>query len=498
MMLNKNVEWRENLCVEHNPGSCVFVIFGASGDLAKRKLFPSLFALYMRDLLGKRTRIIGCARHAYSDDGFRKYLLDAFPNAEQKKVEDFLQLVFYQVVDYSKSETYQALTERIPEFTKVDGKNLPCLFYLAVPSLLYINIVQHLTEHGLLQEDKGAPKSWRHIVFEKPFGHDLKSAIELEESLGQYIKESQIYRIDHYLGKETVQNIFLLRFANLIFEPIWNSQYIDNVQITVAETLGVEKRAGYFDQSGLLRDMFQNHMLEMLSLVAMECPSVFSADEVRDEKLKLIRSIRPLVFTGSCCNTVRGQYEGYLSEPEIPADSQTETFVALKMFVDNWRWHGVPFYLRAGKKMAERKSEIVITFKPVPYSIFPQISAENLQRDILRLRVQPEEGMGLTIQAKKAGPKLCMGALTLNYDYEKSNEIPLDAYARLLLDCRIGDQTLFIRNDIIRASWELYQPLLDFWKNNTTSKCPLNSYVPGSTGPDAASQLLRRDQKSWL
>ena len=495
MKQDNRIEWQETLCVEQHPGPCQMVIFGASGDLARRKLFPSLFALYQRGLLADQTRILGCARQPFADASFRAHLAEGLSDEPPAQVTAFLNLVFYQAVDYAQADTYQALARRLEGLDACQSTCLPRLFYLAVPATLYPDITRELHSAELLHEP--GEKCWRHVVFEKPFGFDLAGARQLDRLLHQYLQEKQIYRIDHYLGKETVQNIFLLRFANLIFEPIWNARYIDNIQITAAEAIGVENRAGYFDQAGILRDMFQNHMLEMLSLVAMECPSTFAADAVRDEKLKLLRSVRPLLPSSAPAGIVRGQYDGYRQESGVRPESPTETFAALRLHIDNMRWKGVPFYLRAGKKLARKSTAIHVVFKHVPHSIFPNIAADDLQQDVLHLRIQPAEGMGLTLQAKKAGPKLCMGALTLNYQYQDSGEKPLDAYARLLLDCSLVDQTLFIRSDIILAAWDLYQPVLDWWKNQPQDS-PLQTYEPGSSGPSQADALLAADGRQWM
>ncbi len=495
MKQDNRIEWQETLCVEQHPGPFQMVIFGASGDLARRKLFPSLLALHQRGLLADQTRILGCARQPFTDESFRAHLAEGLSGEPPAQVAAFLNLVFYQTVDYAQADTYQSLARRLEGLDACQGTCLPRLYYLAVPATLYPDITRELHSAGLLQEP--GEKSWRHVVFEKPFGFDLAGARQLDRLLHLYLQEKQIYRIDHYLGKETVQNIFLLRFANVMFEPIWNAHYIDNIQITAAEAIGVENRAGYFDQAGILRDMFQNHMLEMLSLVAMECPSTFAADAVRDEKLKLLRSVRPLLPASGPAGIIRGQYDGYCREPGVGSDSQTETFAALRLHIDNMRWKGVPFYLRAGKKLARKSTSIHVVFKHVPHSIFPNIAAGDLQQDVLHLRIQPAEGMGLTLQAKKAGPKLCMGALTLNYQYQDSGEKPLDAYARLLLDCSLVDQTLFIRSDIILAAWELYQPVLDWWKSQPQDS-PLVPYAPGSDGPVQAEALLVAAGRQWL
>lgn len=490
------VDWQELLCVEQPAQPCVFVIFGASGDLARKKLFPALFALHRRGLLQPGTRIMGCARHEYDDESFRARLASALPDSDSEQVRRFLATATYcRIADYDEADGYARLSARLTEMDREAGAPLPYLFYFATPSNLYLKIVQGLSGSGLLREE--TPAIWRHVVLEKPFGFDLDSAKALDASLARHLREKQIYRIDHYLGKETVQNIFLLRFANIVFEPVWNRRYIENVQITVSETIGVENRAGYFDQAGILRDMFQNHMLEMLSLVAMECPSTFSADKVRDEKRKLIESIARFDLDATPQNVVRAQYDGYRGEPGVRPDSMTETYAAIRLFIDNMRWAGVPFYLRAGKKLAKRTSEIDVVFRHVPHSLFEGIRAQDMQQDILHLRVQPDEGVGLTLQAKKAGPKLCMGALTMNYCYEENEgEGALDAYSRLLLDCCLGDQTLFIRSDIIESAWNLYQPLLDCWRERP-DKFPLARYRPGGMGPREADELLRMDGRSW-
>jgi glucose-6-phosphate 1-dehydrogenase len=349
------------------------------------------------------------------------------------------------------------------------------------------------------------------VVIEKPFGRDLESARKLDNELRKILRERQIYRIDHYLGKETVQNILMLRFANVIFEPVWNRNYIDSVQITAAETVGVEHRAGYFEQAGLLRDMFQNHMLEMLSLVAMEAPSSFDAKAVRDEKTKLLRSIRPFPKGKLGESLVRGQYsEGsdasgatlpaYRAEPGVKPDSKIETFVAAKLFIDNWRWQGVPFFLRSGKRLPKKRSEIAITFKRLPHSIFSPLKPEDLNPNQLVLNVQPEEGLSLTIQAKQPGPKLCMGSLTMDFKYasilEEGETMP-EAYERLLLDCMLGDQTLFIRSDAIETAWSLLTPVLRAWESDEPGCGKLFSYPAGSWGPEEAEKLFDRVDQSW-
>ncbi len=485
--------YRSNFCVEIHPAPGSLVIFGASGDLAKRKLFPALYHLFRRGLLHEDSRIVGCARTSYSDDGFRDHLRPFLTAGTDEQRNAFLAKIHYIAGDYPDLDFYRRLDRFLD---KLEAKSdLPAnrTFYLAMPASLYPAIIDKLSETGMLTEGDGEDAPWRHVVLEKPFGRDFESAEALDRDLHSHMREDQIYRIDHYLGKDTVQNILMLRFANLIFEPIWNSQYIDSVQLTVSETLGVEGRAGYYEQAGLLRDMFQNHMLEMLSLAAMEMPASFSPDDVRDEKVKLIKSIRPFDLSELDRVVVRGQYDGYRAEPGVSPESETETYVAAKLEIANWRWAGVPFYLRSGKKLGARKSEIAIVFKSIPHSIFTPIRARDMQPDTLVLNVQPDEGMELTIQAKQPGPKLCMGGLTLSFRY---SDLPggegFDAYERLLLDAMLGDQTLFIRSDSIAESWRLFTPLLENW-----SKLPLETYAPGSDGPERAGRLLFADNREW-
>ena len=510
-MASGEYRWRGGFCLEVKPVPNTIVIFGASGDLACRKLIPALFHLWKRGLLHEKSRIVGCARTSMDDNAYhtliRKWIGDS-----DGELEEFLSRLSYLHGDYGDPEFYRRLSGKLDEVEKeadADPAITGRIFYLSMPSALYETIVDHLGESGLTREDpSGVP--WRHVILEKPFGRDLDSARELDNHLHRTLQEHQIYRIDHYLGKETVQNILVLRFANTIFEPVWNANYIDNIQITVAETVGVEHRAGYFDSAGLLRDMFQNHILEMLSLVAMEIPSSSAADSIRDEKLKLLKSIRPFERKTLAESIIRGQYTagtvngtpcpGYREEPGISPDSRTETFVAMRLFIDNWRWRGVPFYLRSGKRMPRKTSNIVINFKPVPHSIFSPLKAEDLTPNQLILNVQPQEGLALTIQAKQPGPKLCMGALSMDFKYasilEDGSGMP-DAYERLLLDCMLGDQTLFIRNDTIEYAWSLLTPILREWEENTGNAGPIHPYAAGTWGPKAAEDLTARDNVFW-
>ena len=499
--------WRGTFCIEVSPIPNTVVIFGASGDLAHRKLLPALFNLYRKQLFHPQSLIVGCARTVMTDEEFRNRLREPLKGKDDALLDDFLTKVHYHSGDYADPATYLMLQQKLCRLEQERCPTSCRIYYLSTPSNLYCPIIDRLNEAGLTEENAES-NPWRHVVIEKPFGRDLKSAEEIDLNLHRNLRESQIYRIDHYLGKETVQNIMMLRFANIIFEPVWNNHYISSVQITAAESIGVEHRAGYYDQSGLLRDMFQNHMLEMLSLVAMEPPASFEANSVRNEKLKLIQSIRPFSPARVAADFLRGQYgpglagdknvSGYREEPGVGPASTTETYACGRFFIDNWRWRGVPFFLRSGKRLAKRVSEIAITFKQVPHSIFQPILAEDLPPNELILNVQPEEGMALKLQAKQPGPKLCMGSLTMDFNYaEIFGGSPPDAYERLLLDCMLGDQTLFIRNDIIRASWELFDPVLRAWAD-PESKIPLYGYPAGSQGPEAASSIFYRQHPGFL
>ncbi len=502
--------WRGGFCMEVSPIPDTVVIFGALGDLANRKLIPSLFNLHRRGLFHEKSAIVACGRAPMEQDAYRetvrKLLSEKNPPDRQELIETFLKKLFYHAGDYGEDDTYTRLDTQLKEIEHSFSNDNACrIYYLSTAPTVYLTVVNHLCQAGLLAEDPVTNMPWRHVVIEKPFGRDLESAKELDRNLRKCLNERQIYRIDHYLGKETVQNILMFRFANLIFEPVWNRDYIDSVQITVAETVGVEHRAKYFETAGLLRDMFQNHMFEMLSLVAMEVPASFEASSVRDEKAKLLRSIRPFNLEKLNEQMIRAQYaEGngmaaYRDEPGVAPESQTETYVAAKLLIDNWRWKGVPFYLRSGKRLAAKRSEIVITFKHIPHSIFLPVHSEDLVQNRLTLTVQPQEGLSLSFLAKKPGPKLCMGDLTMDFKYasilEKGESMP-EAYERLLLDCMLGDQTLFIRSDTVELAWGLLTPVLEHWKEHPES-CPLAFYPAGSSGPKEADHLIQNDNHFW-
>ena len=499
---------RGRFCVEERPEPCGLVIFGASGDLTHRKLLPALFGLFRRNLLPYEFFILGCARTPITDEAFQQKVRDSIArhlgDTTASNLDDFIRRCAYHTGDYQDPGMYTSLSERLKQLDKEHSTGGNHIFYFATPPSLYCPIAGHLSSAGLTEgSEEGSP--YVHVVVEKPYGRDLESAMSLDGELHRVLSEHQIYRIDHYLGKETVQNILMFRFANAVFEPIWNRRYVDHVQITAAESLGVEHRAGYFEQAGLLRDMFQNHMLQMLAMVAMEPPISFDGDRVRDEKVKLMRSIRPFPLDDLNQCIVRGQYSpgsidgvsvpGYRQEEGVASDSQVETFIAAKVFVDNWRWQGVPFYMRAGKRLKRKVSEIAIIFKRVPYSMFAPLSPDELSPNILVMNVQPEEGISLTVQAKQPGAKLCMNSLTMDFRYEEIFGVELpDAYERLLLDCMLGDQTLFWRSDGIEASWSLVTPVLKRWEEKG---CPLAFYESGSWGPRESEALLKRDGRRW-
>lgn len=497
------------LCAEVRAPESGIVVFGASGDLAGRKLFPSLFQLYADGLMADDFFVIGCGRTEYSDAEFRDRVKAAIKSSEDSpaggKLETFAGSCFYVTGGYDEAGLYEKLRERIGQLDRQRGVSCSHVFYMSVPPEVYVNIVRRLGEHGLSQKVSEACTARPRLVIEKPFGKNLETARELNGSLYEYFQESQIYRIDHYLGKETVQNILMLRFANAIFEPIWNRNYVDHVQLVIAEQLGVEHRAGYYDKSGALRDMFQNHMLSMLSLVSMEPPISFDADAVRDEKVKLLRSVRGFNFEPWSRDIVRGQYKagevdgekvsGYRDEEGVDPESKTETYVAARMMIDNWRWRDVPFYLRTGKRMSKKLTEIAIKFKGVPHSLFASAGIEYLPANELVLKIQPDEGLSLSFQAKRPGSKICMGTLNMSFNYADvfGTRAP-EAYQRLLLDVMIGDQTLFNRGDDVEVAWQLIDPVLNAWQEKKDGPY---EYPAGSDSFAEADELITGDGRQW-
>ena len=493
----------------HAAPPCTIVIFGAAGDLTKRKLIPALYNLRESKLLPDNFAVIGLARAEMNDEEFRRRLSDDMrefaTDTVDPKIWDWLEeRLFYLSGDFNDEQTYQSLKELLNR-TDTDQKTQGnFLFYLATAPEYFAPVVRRLGAAGLTSEEENA--GWRHVVIEKPFGSDLESAKKLNSDIKEVLDERQVYRIDHYLGKETVQNIMVFRFGNGIFEPIWNRRYIDCVQITAAEKVGVEKRGGYYDKAGALRDMVPNHLLQLVTLTAMEPPISFDADAVRDEQTKILHAIQHPPPEEVARRAVRAQYDageidaekvsGYRDEPNVAPDSQTETFVALKLLIDNWRWADVPFYLRTGKRLADRDTEIAITFKHAPYSLFRKTAIDRLTTNRLVLHIQPDEGISLRFGAKIPGPVLSIGAVDMDFDYEDYfGNTPSTGYERLLYDCMMGDATLFQRADQVEAAWGVVAPIQEIWARATPGALP--TYKAGSWGPIEADELLKCDERSW-
>ena len=494
-----------NPVIKVNP--CVMVIFGVTGDLTKRKLLPALCNLAQDNLLSKQFAIIGFAGNDQTTESFRKYLSDEMPKfAPQLDARTwawFSERIYYVKGDFGDTDAYQRLKQQIEEVDKQHNTQGNKFFYMAVAPRFFAPIVQQLGEVGLTKEDE---KSWTRVIVEKPFGHDLASARQLNEDLKKILKENQIYRIDHYLGKETVQNLMVFRFTNNIIEPLWNRNYVDHVQITAAETVGVEHRGGFYETAGALRDMVPNHLFQLLTMTAMEPPLSFDADEVRNKQAEILHAISPFGHEDVLKNTVRGQYgegtvdgqtvPGYRSEADVAPDSNTETFVALKLCIDNWRWAGVPFYLRTGKRLSQRSTEIVIQFRRTPFILFRNTTVKNLQTNRLVIHIQPEEGISLSFGAKIPGSIMKLGLVNMDFDYTNYFGIEHNTgYERLLHDCMAGDATLFQRADMVEAGWNVIQPVIDLWHALPARGFP--NYAAGSWGPKEAEDLLTRDGREW-
>ena len=495
---------------------CAMVIFGSSGDLTKRLLIPALYNLAKAGRLSDKFALIGVDRTDRSHEEFRAYLAEGVRSFvsdtgtgpvtapfDARAWEFLAARMTHLKGDVTDPAMYDQLGQALKEIETAHGTAGNVVFYLAVAASLFAPVVERLAAAGLTREED---QHWRRVIIEKPFGHDLESARELDARLAKVLSEDQIYRMDHFLGKETVQNIMVLRFANGIFEPLWNRDHIDHVQITVAETVGVERRAAFYEETGALRDMVPNHVFQLLSLTAMEPPNSFAADAVRTEKDKVLEAVIPLDDNDVRRNVVRGQYtagvvrgvpiKAYREEEGVAPDSMTETYVALRLGIDNWRWAGVPFYMRTGKALTRRTTEIAIQFKQVPFALFRDTPVETLTPNVLALQIQPDEGISLQFGAKRPGPDIHLGAVRMDFRYrDYFNTDPSTGYETLVYDCMIGDPILFQRADSVEASWAVVQPVLDLWHSDKS--VPLEFYTAGTAGPDAAEQLLWRSGRQW-
>ena len=497
------------------PEPCVVVIFGATGDLTQRKLLPTLAHLFRDHPLPQGFSIVAFARRPMNNEQWRGMALDSInkympedDKLDSKAQQEFAQRLYYCQSDFNDREGYAKLADMLEELDREQGTEGNRIFYLATPPTTDSEIIYQLGGAGLARPShtNGEAEGWTRIVIEKPFGRDLASAQKLNRELSRVFRENQIYRIDHYMGKETVQNILAFRFANGIFEPLWNQKYIDHIQIVVAESLGIGTRAEYYEECGAIRDMVQNHIMQVLCLTAMEAPVAFDADAIRDEKVKVMRAIPLLSPEEVAQRTVRGQYTagiidgepviGYKEEKGVAPDSTTETYVALKLFIENWRWADVPFYIRTGKRLPNRSTEVTIQFKRVPHQLYKPSETKGLVPNRLTIRIQPDEGMSLKIAAKIPGAARHLGDIDMNFSYAGAFGIQSpDAYERLLADCMVGDSTLFIRRDETETSWRIVDSIIDAWKN-----MPANTVYPykaGTWGPPEADALIEKDGRQW-
>ncbi|MCK5135818.1 MAG: glucose-6-phosphate dehydrogenase [Bacteroidales bacterium] len=482
----------------HKPSEHILIIFGASGDLTRRKLIPALTELQKLDLLPEKFAVLGIGRTDYDDASYRRMI--------SKYLEDpgeMLSMLHYLSMDPEDKDSYVRLSDRLTEMTAVRQMVPNFIFYLATPPGLYATVPAYLSKAGLTREQDGI---WRRIIVEKPFGTDYLSARDLNISLLGYLQEHQIYRIDHYLGKETVQNVLVTRFSNGIFEPLWNRNFVHHVEITSSESLGVGSRGGYYDHSGALRDMLQNHLLQLVGLVAMEPPTVISSDAIRNETLKVFQSLRPITGEDIKNHVIRGQYmashvrgeamPGYREEDGVPLDSRTETFVAMKLFIDNWRWGSVPFYIRTGKRLPTRVSEIVVHFNPSPHTLFCERETGAGKGNQLVIRIQPDEGILLKFGMKVQGAGFKVQDVNMDFHYEDlTNSYIPEAYQRLLLDCMQGDSTLYTRDDAVEAAWRFVDPILRAWEADPN--VPLHGYPCGTWGPEVADQMIEGETYTW-
>jgi glucose-6-phosphate 1-dehydrogenase len=497
---------RAGMRLERTAEPCALVIFGATGDLTKRKLIPALFRLAQQRQIPAEFAVIGVSRQALSDDEFRSMMRKALLEFGDKQEFDdsawrsFAEALFYMTGDFQSPETCQDLKNKLSEIEKARSTQGNRIFYLATAPDFFGPIAKQLGAVGLAQPENG----WTRIIVEKPFGYDLESARALNDELGAVFKENQIYRIDHYLGKETVQNLLVFRFANSIFEPLWNRQYIDHVQLTNAETVGVEGRGSYYDKAGVVRDMIQNHVFQLISLIAMEAPVSLQANSIRDEKTKALLALRPIPRDRVNEFAVRGQYgqgivlgepvPAYREEPGVDPNSSIETFAALRLYVDNWRWAGVPFYIRSGKRLPKRVTEIAIQFRDVPHRLFTEADSP-LEPNVLVIRIQPNEGITLRFGAKLPGQAMRIRWVSMDFRYGSSFGIkPPEAYERLLLDCMLGDSTLYARRDMVERGWEIVMPILNAWKEPASN---FPNYEAGTWGPKEALELMEKDGRAW-
>jgi len=495
----------EGLETERTSEPSLIIIFGASGNLTKRKLMPALFNLFSNGFIPEGSKIAGVSRSFSDDNNFRDSMKEAIKAAGiNTGKNDFYELLYHINSEFQDKNSYNNLKkeiERLEKSSKTCGNRL---YYLATPPEFFSTIIENLGNIGMHR-----PKSeacWTRIVIEKPFGHDLESAKKLNIQIGHTFKENQIYRIDHYLGKETVQNLLVFRFGNSIFEPIWNRNYIDHIQITSAETIGIEGRANYYDKAGALRDMVPNHMFQLLALIAMEPPVTFEADVVREEKAQVLKAIQPLTGDDIHNSIIRGQYgsgmingknvPAYNNEKGVPADTKTETYTALKFFIQNWRWAGVPFYIRTGKRMPRFVTDINLFFRKTPHMIFRMMSHDFKDNNVLSIQIQPDESITLRFNAKEPGTGMILKPVIMDFDYNTAfGTAPSNAYERLLRDCLSGDQTLYMRRDNIEEAWAIIDKVLKEWENNKSTSVPV--YESGSWGPKEADELLEKDGRKW-
>jgi glucose-6-phosphate 1-dehydrogenase len=500
---------REGLRLERVPDPCILALFGATGDLAHRKVIPALFQLWRTNLLPHEFQLLAIARRPYSDKTFRAEVLAALEeHARIQPIDDgawrtFAERISYQQCNFDDAKGFEILAKRLDKMDEEHGTRGNRLYYLATQPSAFSELVAQLGRVGLDHEVHGG--GWRRIVIEKPFGHDLESAHRLNRDVARVFRESQVYRIDHYLGKETVRNLLVFRFGNGIFEPIWNRRHIDHVQITVAESLGVEGRGAFYEETGATRDVLQNHLLQLMSLVAMEPPTTFEAEPLRDEKVKVLRAIAEKSREEVERDVVRGQYgpgwvnampaPGYREEPEVDPHSETETFVAVKLFIDDWRWSDVPFYLRTGKRLPKRATEIAVQFKEVPHKLFRE-SATDPESNLLAIRIQPDEGIMLRFAAKIPGLGIEVRSVTMDFTYGSAFAVDSpDAYETLILDALLGDASLFTRADEVEQAWAIVDPMLDAWADGPPPEFP--NYEAGTWGSPEADELMARDGRRW-